>query len=53
VFVDLSEVLVCHRCGALLLGDPGDDPFGGPDLQPTCGVCDRRRNDETTGLFDF
>lgn len=43
--------LRCHRCGQPLVGDPDDDPAGGPFGQPICGRCDQRRNDETAGVF--
>jgi hypothetical protein len=39
-------MLTCHRCGRLLLGDPDDDPAGGPDGQPICGPCARNRDEE-------
>lgn len=38
--------LECHRCGALLLGDPDDEPHGGAYGQPLCGACARNRNEE-------
>jgi hypothetical protein len=41
---DEGELLSCERCGAPLMGDPDDDPFGGPGGAPYCGECARNRD---------
>jgi hypothetical protein len=38
-----SAPFACATCGAILNGDPEDDPTGDAGL-PICGECDRSRN---------
>lgn len=38
-----DDELSCESCGALLDGDPDDDPTGEAG-GPICGECDRARN---------
>jgi hypothetical protein len=44
-------ILHCSRCGRPLLGDPEDDPFGGPGGLPICGECSRERDFEADHAF--
>ncbi len=38
-----NSMFVCATCGAILSGDPDEDPSGDAGL-PICGECDRSRN---------
>ena len=38
-----SPSFVCATCGAILYGDPDEDPTGDAGL-PICGECDRSRD---------
>ena len=38
-----DPILVCATCGALLDGDPDEDPTGDAG-RPICGECERNRD---------